>query len=166
MKPLLYRSGPKWPLIIAFAAAAAIHVSALAFSPLHHPPLPGPGDSTEITMETPPTDPEPSPEPEETLPPTFTPPPAASNEFSETPQPTPRHLIRAARPIHSDAARYAAQPAVGNGKVFALNAPRPDYPYEARAHHITGSGAVMLDVDPVSGAVLNATTIQSTGSPI
>lgn len=45
-------------------------------------------------------------------------------------------------------------------------APKPDYPYEARTRHITGSGIVELTVDPGSGAVTDAKMAQSIGNPI
>jgi len=165
MKPILYRAGSKRSLIAAFCAAAAIHVSALAFSPSHRPEPIGP-NSPEVILEPAPAEPEPSPPPEEIQPPEVTPAPAEPNDFADLPQPTPRRLARQSRPIHSRSAPNMAKLAVGNGKVTALNAPRPDYPYEARAHHVTGSGMVLLEVDPTSGAVLNATMTQSTGSSI
>lgn len=52
------------------------------------------------------------------------------------------------------------------GKAAAISAPRPEYPYEARSHHVTGSGVCVVTVDPASGNVTDATMAQSTGSPI
>jgi len=51
-------------------------------------------------------------------------------------------------------------------KAFAVAAPRPDYPYEARTRKITGSGVCVLTVDTGSGAVTDATMAQSIGNPI
>ena len=51
-------------------------------------------------------------------------------------------------------------------KAFAVAAPRPDYPYEARSRKITGSGVCVLTVDTDSGAVTDATMEQSIGNPI
>jgi TonB family protein len=51
-------------------------------------------------------------------------------------------------------------------KAIALSAPRPDYPYEARSRHITGSGVVVMTIDVSTGAVTDASMAQSTGSPI
>ena len=59
--------------------------------------------------------------------------------------------------------RFAA---VGNAKAFVLSAPRPDYPYEARSRHITGSGVAVITVDPVSGWAVDAMMEQSIGNPI
>jgi TonB family protein len=51
-------------------------------------------------------------------------------------------------------------------KAFAVAAPAPDYPYEARTRHITGSGVCVLTVDTGSGAVTDVTMAQSIGNPI
>ena len=59
-------------------------------------------------------------------------------------------------------------PLVGwrNSRDFALSAPRPEYPYEARSHHIMGSGVANLTVLPTSGVVVAAKMEQSIGSSI
>ena len=49
-------------------------------------------------------------------------------------------------------------------KVLALNAPRPEYPYEARRQKITGNGVVVMNIDPASGSVTGVTMAKSTGS--
>lgn len=49
---------------------------------------------------------------------------------------------------------------------IAIAAPRPEYPYEARSRHITGSGVVVLTINPSTGLVTDAVMTQSTGSPI
>ena len=36
-------------------------------------------------------------------------------------------------------------------KAFAISAPRPEYPYEMRTRHITGSGVVLMIIDVPSG---------------
>ena len=56
--------------------------------------------------------------------------------------------------------------AVGNAKAFVLSAPRPDYPYEARSRHITGSSVAVISVDPNSGLAVDAMMEQSIGNPI
>ena len=55
---------------------------------------------------------------------------------------------------------------MGNAKAFVLSAPRPDYPYEARSRHITGSGIAVITVDPNSGLAVDAMMEQSIGNPI
>jgi TonB family protein len=53
-----------------------------------------------------------------------------------------------------------------NPRALALNAPRPEYPYEARSRRAMGSGVAKLTVDATSGFVVVATMEQSTGVPI
>jgi TonB family protein len=50
-------------------------------------------------------------------------------------------------------------------KALAIFAPQPEYPAEARRHHITGNGVCMLTID-ASGNVTDATMVQSIGSSI
>jgi protein TonB len=54
---------------------------------------------------------------------------------------------------------------ISSAKALATYAPRPQYPYEARSRHITGSGVCVVDVDP-SGSVSSASMAQSIGNPI
>ncbi len=49
---------------------------------------------------------------------------------------------------------------------LAVYAPRPNYPYEARAHHLQGSGVAILKIDPATGNVTNAEMAASTSIPI
>lgn len=51
-------------------------------------------------------------------------------------------------------------------KAVAIKAPIPDYPYQAKNAHITGSGVCVLLVDTASGRVTSATMAQSTGNEI
>lgn len=51
-------------------------------------------------------------------------------------------------------------------KAVVLSAPRPEYPYEARRAKITGTGVVVLQVDPSTGKVTSARMEPSTGSAI
>jgi TonB family protein len=51
-------------------------------------------------------------------------------------------------------------------KAVAINAPLPDYPYQAKHAHITGSGVCVLVVDIASGRVTSATMAPSTGNEI
>ena len=125
MKSVLYRPGSKWPLFAAFAAAVAIHVSALAFTPVHRSETFGSDDFPVVGFE--PSPPEPSPEPEDNQPTATTPPPLfESNEYTEEARPTPRRLSSPARPIHTSFGSTGNKSAMGNGKIFTLAAPRPD----------------------------------------
>jgi protein TonB len=165
MKPVLYRPGSKWSLVTAFTAAAVIHVSALAFSPAQRSAAFPVGGLPEINIEPAALEPEATPEAQSAANVTAAP-PVEPNDFSENSQPTPHHVSKSVRQVDAISAARTNKLPSRNGKVFALSAPRPIYPYEARAHHITGSGAVLLVIDPVSGTVLNATMTESTGSPI
>ena len=55
---------------------------------------------------------------------------------------------------------------ISAAKAFAVAAPTPDYPYEARSRHITGSGVAKITIDSRTGYVTDATMIQSIGNPI
>jgi TonB family protein len=50
-----------------------------------------------------------------------------------------------------------------NGRQYALYAPHPVYPAEARSGHLTGIGIVLAEVDKKTGYVTAARMLQSTG---
>ncbi len=78
--------------------------------------------------------------------------------------PRPINTQQNSRPIRRSA--QARVGAMGNGKIFALRAPRPDYPYEARSRHLTGSGIAIISVHPIAGFATDVTMEQSIGHPI
>ena len=49
-------------------------------------------------------------------------------------------------------------------RALMLAMPRPKYPYEARARHITGRGMYEILIDAKSGMVTRVVVVQSTGS--
>jgi TonB family protein len=51
-------------------------------------------------------------------------------------------------------------------KTVATSAPLPEYPYQAKRAHVTGSGICNLVVDSTNGKVTSATMAQSTGSRV
>lgn len=55
---------------------------------------------------------------------------------------------------------------LGSVKALAVYAPRPQYPYEARARRQVGAGVAVLAVDPNTGVVKKAEMATSTGHPI
>jgi TonB family protein len=55
---------------------------------------------------------------------------------------------------------------IAKAKALTIYAPRPAYPYEARSKHLTGSGIVLLNIDPSSGSVTSAQLLKSTGHKI
>ncbi|MDQ6859994.1 MAG: TonB family protein [Verrucomicrobiota bacterium] len=113
---------------------------------------------------------------DEGIPVTFTPalpeppPDMQSDVAEENPTPVPerkRVPVHTAPPIPEPTSAGVAGPAsLSSAKVFALSAPRPEYPYEARRQRLTGSGVAVLLIDPASGAVANVSIVRSTGSPI
>ena len=158
----IYRRPSKWPIATALAAAVLIHLSAVAIAFHQESPATPPTvtDSAAIGVHFvnhPPT----SPDPDISVPPV----PVPTADFIE-PQET-RCVIKTQRtpaPIRpSGQTRLAGG---GNAKAFVLSAPRPDYPYEARSRHITGSGGVVISVDPNSGRAVDAMMEQSIGNPI
>ncbi len=161
--PLIYRSPSKWPIATALAAAVLIHVSAVAVAFRQESPATQPAatDSTTIGFDLDDNSPIPA-DPDISVPP---PVPVPASDFIE-PQETPRttKTQRTPAPIRPSAQTRLA--AVGNAKALALSAPRPDYPYEARSRHITGSGLAVISVDPKTGFVANAAMEQSIGNSI
>ena len=55
---------------------------------------------------------------------------------------------------------------ISQAKPFAIFAPKPEYPPEARNLYITGVGVCAMTVDRASGNVTDAIMMQSTASPI
>ena len=162
-KAMLYRPGSKWPFATALAFAAAVHLSAIAWAARHYDPPVVPGQFTDVEVDPPIEDPPSVPPIAIPLPPP--PPVVVSSEFVEPPRPPPRHPVQQPRgPIRPPG--LAPTVCKGNFRTYALSAPRPEYPYEARSRHIMGSGMARLRVDPASGSVLEATMQQSIGSPL
>src|SRR6266513_3573330 len=137
--PLLFRPAPKWQVISAFAGALAVHGIAVALA-FHKEPPPMdlsdiPTATIEATLDQPPAD-EPTPPPEDIPIPVAPPPPEIQPEFHEEQTPPPQKKItpQKVQPIKPP------QLNASQAKANAISMPRPDYPYEARSKHITGSG--------------------------
>jgi TonB family protein len=165
---LLYQSRHKWRFGAALAVAAMIHLAAISLATIHRPepaiPV-GANDNPpfvvvepETPILDPPTDladPLPTPPPTEHL---FvdersTPPPVRRQVSKFTPIPRPRNNM------------HPGSLPVSSAKEFALSAPRPEYPYEAKRQKITGDGVVVMTVDPVTGNVTSVSLSKTTGSP-
>jgi TonB family protein len=159
----IYRRPSKWPIGTALAAAVLIHLSAVAIA-FHRGSAATPltaTDSTTFGIDFAVESPTP-PDPDVSVPP---PVPVPTADFIE-PQET-RRVIKMQRtpdPIRPSGQTRLAT--MENAKAFALSAPRPDYPYEARSRHITGSGVAVITVDPNSGLAVDARMEQSIGNPI
>jgi TonB family protein len=76
-----------------------------------------------------------------------------------------RRATSAANPM---AARFPVPElmSMSAAKAMAVSAPLPEYPYQAKRAHITGSGVCVMIVDTASGNVTSAMMAQSTGNAI
>jgi len=163
VKPLIYRPPPRWYFWTAFGLALAIHLTAVAVSQRREaPPVdlpPQPPQVVEAVL----APPEATPPPEDIPIPEPPPPPDIQPEFVEerTPPPRPQNVAQKFTPI-----KAPGPMSMSRAKALALYAPRPQYPYEARSRHVTGSGVIVAQVDSASGNVTSASVSQSTGSPI
>lgn len=165
---LLYHSRHKWRFGAALGAAAVIHLAAVGFANNYSPAPSGPpsfpGDPTEITFE--PADPIPDP-PTDLPDPLPTPPPNEQlfQEDNATPPPV-RTQTKKFTPVTKPRGNTLPGSVRGSSpRVFALNSPRPEYPYEARRQKITGDGIVAMTVDPATGNVTSVSMLKTTGSP-
>lgn len=117
-----------------------------------------------------PAEEQPTPPPEDIPMPEPPPMPTEIPEFHEENTPPPKQQKQAkAAPIKAPQAGLPRPPgmmSMSSAKALAVNAPRPEYPYEARSRHIMGSGVCVVSVDTSSGAVTDATMAQSIGNPI
>jgi TonB family protein len=165
-KPLLYKPPPRWHVWAALGGALAIHLGAVgAYAIKHEAP---PVDLSDIPTATidatiQPVEDQPTPPPEDIPIPEAPPMPEVQPEFVEENTPPPRIN----RPIKAAPIKAPTSPgamSMSNAKALAVSRPQPPYPYEARAHHITGSGVCVVTVDTASGNVTDATMAQSIGN--
>ncbi len=160
---LIYHRPSKWPIAAALGTAVLIHLSAVAIafhreSPATEPAVADYSDPIGIrTCRRSAGTPDPS---------IFSPPPPPPTvEFIEA-----HDIERALKPHRIPAPIRAAGQTrlltVGNANAWAMSAPRPDYPYQARSRHLTGSGIAIISVDPSTGFAADVTMEQSIGNPI
>src|SRR4051812_16511758 len=171
-KPILYRPSPRWQIWVFLGAALLVHVVGVVASIKREPPPVDLSDiptyTIEATMEQP-TD-EPTPPPEDI--PLDEPPPVpeVQPEFHEETTPPPKRppntKIAPVKAPQIGTPKPPGTMSISSAKALAVNAPRPEYPYEARSRHITGNGVCVVTVDTSSGAVTDATMAQSLGNPI
>jgi TonB family protein len=168
---LIYKPAPRWPLCVALASAALIHLAAVAMAgrSTAAPAVPVEEDwtvNTEfVTADMPPA----AAAPIDEL--SAPPPPVVADPFMIEPDAPPRRVQRAsaapARPlVRPTAPRLSRTTTMSGAKVMAISAPRPEYPYEARRQRTTGSGVAVLTVDFANGNVLDVAMVQSTGSAV
>src|SRR6266436_10155995 len=164
--PLLYRPPPRWQFWGALTAALVIHLSAVGIAAMkREPPVVDLADIPTATVEATlqPED-QPTPPPEDI--PIQEPPPIpdVAPEFHEEKPPPPK-TNKPTGPIKAPQGVTGTMSITG-AKAVAIFAPKPDYPYEARSRHQTGSGVCLLTVDVASGNVTDASMAQSIGSPV
>ena len=171
-KALFYKPTDRWQIWISLAATILLYMAAVALAgadPDAAPVVTGDEQVVQIDVVNESSEPPPPPIPED-IPDVPLPQDIQSDVPEENPTPAPaRTQVKASRVV-----RLVRPALVGVGgsatlsaaRVFALSAPRPEYPYEARRQRLTGSGVALLAVDPASGAVTNVTISRSTGSPV
>src|SRR6266851_9126491 len=166
--PLLYRPPPRWQFWAALGGALALHLSAVAIAAIkHEAPVVDLSDVPTATVEAQlqPED-QPTPPPEDIPIPEPPPIPEVAPEFHEEKPPPPKNAAKPAGPVKAPQAGIPGTMSITGAKAVAIYAPKPEYPYEAKSRHVTGSGVAVLSVDTASGTVTDATMAQSIGSPI
>jgi TonB family protein len=165
---MFYKPAPRWQICAALAGSLAIHLGAVALANTKAIPTAGGviDDPPIVTVEGPD-----QPTPEETPPPDNIPlPPAAppidESLFTEASPPPIQRKPESRMPIARRTVGPPGPSSLGAAKVAAISAPRPDYPYEARRQHATGSGVAVLYVDQTTGLVTSVSMTQSTGNAI
>jgi TonB family protein len=167
MKALMYQSNHHRRFAAALGAAVIIHVAAIGFATTKQqtPIASGPPGEPPV-LEFLPFEPNADPQPEKSDP---LPTPPTINEFpaenAATPPPVRRQSTTFTPLIKGPSKSGASSLNLSAARVFAINAPRPEYPYEARRQKITGDGVVAMTVDPASGQVTEVFVVKSTGSP-
>ena len=164
-QPLLYKPPPSWQFWAAFGGALLIEAASVVIAGIKHE-APAvdlsqiPTATVEATLQ--PED-QPTPPPEDI--PIQEPPPIPDvAEFHEEKPPPPK-TNKPTGPVKAPQGVTGTMSITG-AKAVAIFAPKPEYPYEARSRHQTGSGVALLSVDSASGNVTDASMAQSIGSPI
>jgi TonB family protein len=164
---MLYQSRAKSRFTAVLVAAVALHVAAFSFAIGRPQPASGFIDSAEpaeIFFE--PSEPVSDP-PAESSDPLPTPPPTEQSfpEPVSTPAPV-RQQVRPLTPIvRPRNSTFPGSMNLSRAKVFAVSAPRPEYPYEARRQKLTGHGVVSMKIDPSTGNVTSVSMSKTTDSP-
>src|SRR5437867_6036602 len=166
--PLLYQPPPRWQVWAALGGAIAIHLPAVgAYASKHEPAVVDLSNIPTATVEAmlQPED-QPAPPPEDIPIPEPPPIPEVAPEFHEEKPPPPKNVAKPAGPVKAPQAGVPGTMSISGAKAVAIFAPKPDYPYEARSRHVTGSGVAVLSVDTARGNVTDASMAQSIGNPI
>ncbi|MEY2563177.1 MAG: periplasmic protein TonB [Verrucomicrobiota bacterium] len=169
---LLYQPRQSWRFGVALGAAVLIHCAAVAIAALHpdsFDEVAGREGLPFVELIPAPAIADPTPPPDEVTAPAPVPHPTEQPIFHD-PSSTPPVRPRINKPTSAiTTPRQGASSSsvsLSSARVFALSAPRPEYPYEARRSRITGSGVAVIFVDVASGGVSNVMMEASTGSPV
>src|SRR5205807_10072442 len=143
--PLLYRPPPRWQFWAALGGAIAIHLASVGIAAIkHEPPAVDlsniPTATVEATLQ--PED-QPTPPPEDIPMPEPPPIPEVAPEFHEEKPPPPK-TNKPAGPVKAPQTGLPGTMSITGAKAVAIYAPKPEYPYEARSRHQTGSGVALL----------------------
>jgi protein TonB len=161
-RALLYHPPKKWRTLSALALALILHLSAVALASHREMPLPDTPPESDVIGIDPGEDPPPQPlSPNASIPP---PPSIPESEFIEPERQREAPPLRSNPPNRQPRQNPVAF--VTNPRVLAVTTPRPEYPYEARRRHLTGSGICVLTIDSASGLVIDAAMEQAIGSEI
>ena len=168
-RAIVSQSAHKWRFGVALAVAAGIHLAAISFAAVQRvePKTASgiPAAVPELTFD--PAEPEIRPQPD--LPEPLRTPPVIDQHYIEetaTPPPVHRTPTKFAPLVRPRTNATGKSVNVSEAKVFAVSAPRPEYPYEARRQKITGDGIAILTIDHSSGDVIHITMSKSTGNPL
>ncbi len=150
----------------AFAAAVAIHGLVIAIGSLFPPDaelvIGLPTGAVDVTIQSElPADPISPPEPVVSSPP---PPAVSASLFHEEIEPTEQLREQTTRPITKPRQRILGSSSSSSSSL-ALSAPAPEYPAEARIRNLSGSGVVIMTVNPANGRVIHVSMAASTGVP-
>ena len=166
-RAIVSQSAHKWRFGVALAVAAGIHLAAISLATTQRAEPKAAsvfsGGPPELIFD--PAEPNVDPQPD-LLEPLPTPPAIEQSYFEETATPPPvNHAPPKLTPlVRSGTNTTSRSLSTSTAKVFALSAPRPEYPYEARRQKITGDGIALLTIDPDSGDVIDVTMSKSTGN--
>ena len=166
---MFYRPGGKWQVCAAFCGAVLVHVAAVGMADRS---AAAPADAAEplpdviiVPIIDDPQPVDPIDPPPELAPP---PPPTTESTFVDdypSPPPVRQRLDRQPQRLVQPVAA-APRMTMASAKVLAINAPRPEYPYEARRVRAIGSGVAILTVDPVTGHVTDVRMTRSIGNVV
>jgi TonB family protein len=171
-KPILYTPPSKRLVWGALGITTVIYIGAVVAAMKRDVPPPNLADIPTATVEATLDQPEdqPTPPPEDIPIPEPPPMPQEIPEFHEEATPPPKtQLHKPTAPIkapQTGISKPAGTMSISGAKALATYAPRPNYPYEARSRHLTGSGVCVVSIDVASGSVTEATMAQSIGNSI